>query len=136
MAGGIFVSLGLLAGCSSGHVPVKGVVVHKGQPVPGLVVYFHPESGPAVWGQTNEKGEFELLSNAGSPGVTPGDYVVSIEHDPRPSDPTEVMYPQMAPAAPRSADIGGLITKYGRREKSPLRISIKRDSGPLRLELD
>lgn len=128
--------MSLAIGCRGSNVSVTGVVLHKGQPVPGLVVYFHPDEGPAAWGQTSDRGEFELLSDGGSLGVPPGDYTVCIEYDPRPSDPTEVMYPQMGTPASRPADIDALLAKYGSRQKSPLRISIMRDSGPLKLELD
>lgn len=77
-----------------------------------------------------------MVSDGGSAGLAPGDYVVTIEYDPRPSDPTEVMYPQMRPVMARPADIDVLLAKYGRREKSPLKIQITREVGPLKLELD
>ena len=126
----------LAVGCQSRNIPVQGVALHKGQPVPGLVIYFHPQTGPAAWGQTDEQGKFDLLSDAGSSGIAPGDYIVTVEYDPRPSDPTEVMYPQMGSAASRPAGIDAVLAKYGRRDKSPLKVSIGQDTGLLKLDLD
>lgn len=73
----------LSAGCGRSDIPelgqVKGRVAARGQPLPGVMVQFIPESGgrPAT-GVTDEKGEFELIYTADYMGTKLGPNRVEI----------------------------------------------------------
>ncbi|GIX04889.1 MAG: hypothetical protein KatS3mg114_0758 [Planctomycetaceae bacterium] len=64
--------------------PVKGQVLFRGKPLPGVRVTFHPQqsSGKFVWkseGLTGPQGEFTLSTGAIGNGVPPGEYAVTFE---------------------------------------------------------
>jgi hypothetical protein len=74
----------VLASCSSGSSlePVEGQVLHKGQPVQGALVTFHPKDGDDIkaqrpTGQTREDGRFTLTTGQ-TAGAPAGEYVVTV----------------------------------------------------------
>lgn len=72
----------LTAGCGSadGLAKVKGKVTLNGRPLEGAIVDFRPlapGSSPSS-GITDAKGRYELMFNFSTPGVMPGEHVVSI----------------------------------------------------------
>lgn len=67
---------------NSGLNPVRGKVLHKGEPVEGAVVTFHPKGGADVWtvlpvGQTAGDGTFTLNTGNNS-GAPAGEYIVTL----------------------------------------------------------
>lgn len=71
--------LPLAIGCSDGLklAKVTGKVTYKNQPLAGANVKFHPPTGPAAVGITDENGVFTLNTN-GRAGATVGMNKVSI----------------------------------------------------------
>jgi len=72
----------LIAGCGSGDdlAQVKGKVTLNGQPLQGATVKFQPtaEGGSPSFGETDAHGRYELMYSFNTPGVMPGEHVVSI----------------------------------------------------------
>ena len=73
----------LSAGCGRSDIPelgqVKGRVAARGQPLPGVMVQFIPESGGRPGsGITDEQGEFELTYTADYTGTKVGPNRVEI----------------------------------------------------------
>jgi hypothetical protein len=70
----------LVVGCGQSikTVPVEGMVVVDGDPVPGLTVQFEPVSGerPST-GFTDQDGRFQLRYNKDILGVLPGEQQVT-----------------------------------------------------------
>lgn len=65
-------------------VPVTGVVKYKGQPLQGIRVTLHsqtgaPHPGFVPTGQTGRDGKFSLSTGAPGNGAPPGIYVVTFE---------------------------------------------------------
>lgn len=89
----IALSIALLmqfSGCSSGKltppktVPVSGSVIHKGRPVVGARVKFHPQFDIGKdkfipYGDTGPDGRFVLNTGAAGNGAPKGDYIVTLE---------------------------------------------------------
>jgi hypothetical protein len=76
-------AVGFLAGCGGGSkgpetVPVKGVVMYQGKPVPKLSIAFVPENGMLAQGKTDSNGQFSLMTNKEGDGAMPGTYKVGI----------------------------------------------------------
>jgi hypothetical protein len=74
----------LLAGCSGGTplYPVSGKVTHKGSPLSGALVTFHPKDSndpraERPTGYTNEDGTFKLTTGQ-KEGAPAGQYVVTV----------------------------------------------------------
>lgn len=71
-----------LAGCGSKYdlAFVKGQVTVGGQPVEGLLVQFQPvgEGGSPSAGITDAKGRYRLMYTFNTPGVEPGEHLVTI----------------------------------------------------------
>ena len=74
----------VLAGCGGGAsdvpktVPAKGVVTHKGQPLPKVAVAFIPDKGKLASGTTDDQGKFSLTTNNPGDGAMVGTYKVAI----------------------------------------------------------
>ena len=82
----IVLSIGASGGlaCSKakqGLNPVTGKVLHKGQPLSGALVSFHPDGrqGDAAVGLTKADGTFELMTGDVA-GAQPGSYTVTVMH--------------------------------------------------------
>jgi hypothetical protein len=70
-------------GCSSSDspklAPVKGTVTMKGSPLANVGVTFLPKAkGPSASGNTNERGEFTLMTNRPGDGAVIGSHQVTI----------------------------------------------------------
>ena len=71
-------------------VPVEGVVLLDGKPLPGGIVQFQPASGQPATGEIAPDGSFSLSRHAPSDGVLPGTYRVSVlAYDPQASTQSE-----------------------------------------------
>ena len=72
----------IVAGCGSDDdlSRVKGKVTLNGQPLEGATVEFQPtaEGGAPSVGETDAKGRYELMYSFDTPGVLPGEHIVSI----------------------------------------------------------
>jgi len=71
----------MLAGCGAEYdlAYVKGRVTVNGQPVEGLLVQFQPvEGGSPSAAVTDAKGRYRLMYTFDTPGVEPGEHVVTI----------------------------------------------------------
>lgn len=101
----------MTTGCGSGlpaTTPVRGTVTYMGEPVEGATVNFGRGSwsvaeGELAIGTTDAGGHFELVSyfgpQASSPGVVPGQYVVTISKPKLPQGITEAKYQSLKAAA-------------------------------------
>jgi hypothetical protein len=72
----------IISGCGTGDemARVKGTVTLNGQPLDGATVEFRPvatEGAPSS-GQTDADGHYELMYTFDTPGVIPGEHIVSI----------------------------------------------------------
>ena len=126
-------------GCGSSApkvVPVKGVVKHQGQPVPKLLVFFHPEKGRSSWGRTDEEGRFELLYDAQQKGALIGNHTIYVVYDELPSDPMEIALREASRPQKKPKAIARIEAKYGKRSSSPLKQKITQPEENLRLNLD
>jgi hypothetical protein len=69
-------------GQSNGLNPVRGKLLHKGQPAEGAVVYFHREGGDSPIipsGRVDASGDFSLESGDQGSGAPAGKYAVLVE---------------------------------------------------------
>ena len=145
----VTISLANLMGCSGeipipGIVDVTGTVALKGQPVEGVTVNFHPDSGSrAASGRTDAKGRFTLTTFNPGDGALPGTYRVSVskieDTDPSRQLTSEqfagIMSGKAPPpppsSKPRAAKDGGLKyhvpKKYMDTEKSGLIATVDQD---------
>jgi hypothetical protein len=113
------------ASCSSGPplYPVKGKVLHKGQPLKDAVVTFHPKGDKSITtvlpvGKSGEDGSFSLITGV-KEGAPAGEYVVTV------ICPEETKLPKgkISTAPPESRD--RFEGAYANRETSTLRAEIK-----------
>jgi hypothetical protein len=80
------VALLLPVGCGKSkpeRAPVRGTVYYKGDPLPGGVVAFAPDSerggsGPPVSGEIGHDGKYELRTSDGD-GLLPGWYRITVK---------------------------------------------------------
>jgi hypothetical protein len=69
----------LMAGCGrSGYGQVEGKVTFQGRPLPGAIVFFVPERGPAAAGATGDDGSYHLLTKRPGDGAVTGRCKVAI----------------------------------------------------------
>lgn len=81
MAGLLATSLsGMFAGCSQtpAVVPVTGMVLYNGAPLPFGIVMFQPEKGQAAQGEIQPDGSFQLSTYGPNDGAVPGHHKVSV----------------------------------------------------------
>ena len=136
-------------GCSgSGEeiVSVKGTVTRKNEPVANIVVAFVPqtksETGVST-GLTDEDGNYSLtVASTGSSGAVVGPHKVwvSLPREPPTVDKEEKQ--RLAKERKgkrandqRSAELAGILKKYGQLEKTPLTVEVK-GGAPIDLKLD
>jgi len=76
------IAMSTLAGCQQGvGATATGVVSFNGKPAPaGILVQFQPQApnSSASLGVTDATGRYELRFNARTPGVMPGESIVSL----------------------------------------------------------
>jgi hypothetical protein len=86
-------------------VPVKGRVLRKGQPFPGVTVRYNPvdpkEGQNFSYGVTDANGYYELIYNVNLKGAVPGKHKVGLmagdgfdDEDPTKPAPQEVVIPK------------------------------------------
>ena len=69
----------IFAGCNDSKIgAVSGVVLIDGEPVEMASISFHPDSGRASVGRTNDKGEYVLNYTRGQKGALIGNHKVTI----------------------------------------------------------
>ena len=59
--------------------PVTGTVTRNGQPLPGAIVSFFPETGTPAVGETDASGKYALTTNTKDDGAVVGKYKVTIQ---------------------------------------------------------
>ena len=108
----------IFAGCNDSKIgAVSGVVLIDGEPVEMASISFHPDSGRASVGRTNDKGEYVLNYTRGKKGALIGNhkitistrYVAETNYSPIKDD-------QEGPVEKSGAD---LIRSKGRKEMVP-----------------
>lgn len=149
----------VLSGCTGNDGPelarVTGTVTRAGKPVPDLLVYFQPEVGRPSWGLTDASGEFKLYYTKEQDGAVFGEHRVNVQFNQ--SQPQsfagagqdsakelnlgaqvdgEPAAPAVSPAALSNEDRREIVSKFGKPEKSPLRVTIDKDGQRLRIPLD
>jgi hypothetical protein len=134
----LFAGLVLLAGCDTGPkvVPVTGTLTRNGQPVPNLTVHFVPAEGRPSWGVADENGKFTLEYDTTRKGAVTGTHTVWVIW--RPSTPQEEMI-ELGQAKGKSGkpkDMKAIEEKYGKQEKSPLKVEITKAEENLEIKLD
>ena len=75
------VTAGLLSvGCSNsdGLVPVDGVVLLDGKPIPKAAVMFHHPAGQTAYAVTGNDGSFQLTTRNPGDGVKPGECKITV----------------------------------------------------------
>jgi len=99
-----------ICGCGGGAAkdaptvaPVKGKVLRKGQPLPGVMVTYSPvgaENSSPSTGVTNAQGEYTLVYNRNLDGATIGKNLVRVslgdgvdDEDPKQKAPDEIVIP-------------------------------------------
>lgn len=144
-------AFGLLAGlgCGGGSekvVSVRGKVTHNNQPVAGLVVSFVPqavtETGVST-GKTDDNGEYELtVTKTKRRGAVVGTHKVWVSlprENPEPEDkerkPRRSRQRKGTAAGTLQADFKEILKKYGKLEKTPLTVEVKKGE-PIDLKLD
>lgn len=127
-----FALLGLLltASCSSGLNPVRGKVTHKGQPIKGATVTFHPVGGDEVKatrpnGTTDADGSFTLSSEKGV-GAAAGEYTVTIIW-PKEVEPKNKSWSTDA----RPEIVDQLNGRYADHKQSKIRVRVKAETNNL-----
>jgi hypothetical protein len=130
------------SGCGNSEkiVPVQGTVMHKGQPVPGLVVSFVPEKATETGvstGETDENGKYSLkVVKSGKSGAVVGTHKVWVSRPRAPFvEPNEdkeenskikrQKLKEKAAAAKPPPDLADIIKKYGSLDKSTLIKEVK-----------
>ncbi|CAN5463182.1 hypothetical protein BH10PLA2_BH10PLA2_21710 [soil metagenome] len=138
------------SGCGSSEsvVPVSGLVTHNGQPVPGLVVSFVPQTATQTgvsMAETDDNGKYDLkVVKSGKSGAVVGTHKVWVS---RPRQPLNEAGDKEERAKLRKErkkptptdkpppDLAAIIKKYGSLDKSTLTFEVKGGS-PIDLKLD
>jgi hypothetical protein len=114
-------------------VAIEGVATHNGTPVPNLMIWFEPASGRPSWGISDSKGHFVLDYDPDYDGAVVGSHTVWVLEDPSLNDPTAMM----GKAKPkRPPEMQAVLDKYGSKEKSPLKVEVKKADRNFPLKLD
>ena len=129
-------------------VSVSGKVTHNGEPVPGLVVSFVPETATETGvstGKTDDNGMYKLtVVKTGSSGAVVGTHKVWVSLPREFVDPTDKeerakMRKQKMKVPPTAAkppvDLAEILKKYGNLDKSTLTKEVK-GGDPIDLKLD
>jgi hypothetical protein len=131
-----FLALVAVLGCThSGPtiVPIEGTVSHNGTPLPDLRISFEPETGRPSWAISDKNGHFVAHYDEDHEGVLAGNHAVWVLEDPNKNDP---LLNEGKGRPKRTAEIQAVLDKYGSREKSPIKIEIKKADRNFQLKLD
>jgi hypothetical protein len=99
--------------------------------VPNLVVHFQPTTGRPSWGKADEQGRFSLSYDPERDGALVGTHIVWVVYKVGSMD--EEMGKVKAKHHPEEAAI---TEKYGKLEKTPLKIEITEEVDDLEIKLD
>lgn len=116
-------------GCGGGEdptVPVSGVVRFGGEPLAGVTVRFHPESGQLAFGKTDDEGRFQLTTRSRNDGALPGRYAVTVIEVEEPPTAKDGQQGYLAYAEPTS--VPSFPVKYTRPDETTLSARVTRDS--------
>lgn len=139
------VSVAGLAGCGGSSpaavlpttVPVGGVVLLDGKPLPRASVKFIPRGatkGVECYGITDDMGKYELMQMRGGTGAPPGEYMVVVNAFAKP-DGTPV---SMGPGDPPPANVGAvesLPPRYSSYRESKLMAQVSASGGEFKFDL-
>ena len=114
-------------------VPVTGVVLHKGQPVPNLHLHFLPENGRPSWGATDPTGRFKLNYTADQDGAVVGQHKVFVQYKP---SSMEAELDMLAGKLQKPAGLDDILSKYGNMETSTKVVEITAETREIELILD
>jgi hypothetical protein len=134
----------ILAGSGCGGndkvVSVSGKVTHNGNPVPGLVVSFVPQSATVAGvstGTTDDQGQYTLtVFKTGDRGAVVGAHKVwvSLPRQPESDDKETRNKAARNAGAGMTADTAVILRKYGRLETTPLTVEVTGDELDLKLD--
>ena len=126
----------VLVGCAKPPevVPVEGVVLLNGQPLPHAEVQFVPMTPGlgaeyVATGVTDENGRFTLEYDPQTKGAQVGTHTVSAKFQPRTPDE------EMGKVKPHPS-VKPVTEKYGDAAKSPMKVEITRSTDNLELKFD
>lgn len=124
--------LALCAGCTpSETVPVKGVLLRNGKPLPNYAVTFYPAKGRTSIAITDAEGRFEMIYTDELRGVVPGKHKVTAHYAP----PAVASYDAVDNPVP-PADAKAIEEKYGTPQVTQKEIEINEPQTDLQLTLD
>jgi hypothetical protein len=107
--------------------PVKGKVTYQGKPLAGAIVTFHPLSKDPGFVRadalTNAEGTFQLSTYKANDGAIPGEFAVTVE----------LRKPLFTPEG--KAGPNQLPTQFASADKTPLRVTVKREEATIDLNL-
>lgn len=127
----------VIAACSNQRpdvVPVSGVVLRKGQPVPRIVVSFFPEKGRTSWGETDAAGKFVLHYTKDQDGARLGKHRVMVS--PLDGGPQFELARAQGKAWQGHPELQAILEKYGDPKKTPLEVEITEAGQFLELKID
>lgn len=129
---GVAAVLMLLVGCTpSETVPVKGVLLRNGKPLPNYVVTFYPEQGRTSIAITDAEGRFELIYTDKIRGAVRGKHKVTAHFAPPAVASYDAPKNSLAPE-----DAKAIEEKYGSRQVTQKEVDIKEPQTDLQLTLD
>jgi hypothetical protein len=126
----------LVTGCGESGptvVPVTGIVLHKGQPVPNLYLNFVPETGRPSWAASDAQGRFKVNYTAEQDGAVVGKHTVVVQYKP---SSMEAELEMLAGTLKKPAGLDEILTKYGNEGTSTKTIEITPDTREIELVLD
>jgi hypothetical protein len=125
-------ALAVFAGCApSETVPVKGVLLRNGKPLPSYVVTFYPAQGRTSIAITDAEGRFEMIYTDKLRGVVRGKHKVTAHFAP----PAVASYDAADNPVP-PADAKAIQEKYGTPQTTQKEIEINEPQNDLQLTLD
>lgn len=131
-------------GCGLGGpttVPVSGIVILDGQPMPGAIVTFVPHgetTGYGGQGQTDDQGKFvarmqDGKTAAGKPGLMPGEYRVLVNKLVRPDGTVFIATDEEAPIDSNARET--VLPQYSDYQRTTLSATIGSGNETLKFEL-
>ena len=112
-------------------VPISGTATRGGQPVAGIELTFHPETGRPSWANTDGEGRFTLSYSRDRNGAVLGRHRVTVRGQ-QPSSPEE----ELAGKIKHPPEVRAIVGRYGDVKETPLVIEITRGRSDLVVPLD
>lgn len=121
-----------LTGCGQSEtVPVRGVLLRGGKPLPHYAVTFHPAVGRPSLAVTDAQGRFEMIYTDELKGVVRGKHKVYVLFAPPPVASYDAKDTAAAPA-----DAKEIAEKYGTLQTTQKEIEVNEPLKDLQLTLD